>query len=56
MKAKVPVGIRVEYEIYKKAMDEKERALQKGNSAAYSTQSWFSMLIDTGLKVIKNEQ
>ena len=49
------VGLRLERNVYDRAMKAKEEALKNGVSAAYSTQSWFSYVVDEGLKVVKNE-
>ncbi len=49
------VGLRLERNVYERAMKAKEEARKNGIPAAYSTQSWFSYVVDEGLKVIKNE-
>ena len=49
------VGLRLERNVYDRAMKAKEEARKNGIPAAYSTQSWFSYVVDEGLKVIKNE-
>ena len=45
------VGLRLERNVYERAMKAKEEALKNGVSAAYSTQSWFSYLVEQGMKV-----
>ena len=51
------VGIRLERNIYDRAMKEKQEALEKGEQpAAYSTQSWFSMLVNLGMIVWDEEK
>ena len=49
------VGLRLERNVYERAMKAKEEARKNGIPAAYSTQSWFSYVVDEGLKVMKNE-
>ena len=49
------VGLRLERNVYDRAMKAKEDALKNGVSAAYSTQSWFSYLVEQGMKAIKYE-
>ena len=49
------VGLRLERNVYERAMKAKEDALKNGVSAAYSTQSWFSYLVEQGMKAIKYE-
>ena len=49
------VGLRLERNVYERAMKAKEEARKNGIPAAYSTQSWFSYVVDEGLKVVKNE-
>ena len=49
------VGLRLERNVYERAMKAKEEARKNGIPAAYSTQSWFSYVVDEGLKAIKDE-
>lgn len=49
------VGLRLERNVYERAMKAKEEARKNGIPAAYSTQSWFSYVVDEGLKVVGNE-
>ena len=46
------VGLRLERNVYERAMKAKEEAVKNGVSAAYSTQSWFSYLVEQGMKVV----
>ncbi|MCL5732321.1 MAG: hypothetical protein M1285_02885 [Candidatus Thermoplasmatota archaeon] len=49
------VGLRIDRNVYNMAMKMKETARMNGNPAAYSTQSWFSMLIMKGMDELKTE-
>lgn len=49
------VGIRLDRSVYDEAMKQKEIAKKRKNSAAYSTQSWFSMLVVYGMEKIQEE-
>ena len=48
-------GIRVERSVYDKAMKMKQEALKNDDARAYSTQSWFSMLITKGMAAMVEE-
>ena len=48
-------GIRVERSVYDKAMKMKQEALKNDDARAYSTQSWFSMLITKGMATMIDE-
>jgi hypothetical protein len=48
-------GIRVERSVYDKAMKMKQDALKNDDARAYSTQSWFSMLITKGMAAMVEE-
>ena len=48
-------GIRVERSVYDKAMKMKQDALENDDARAYSTQSWFSMLITKGMAAMIEE-
>lgn len=49
------VGLRIDRNVYNMAMKMKETARMNGNPAAYSTQSWFSMLIMKGIEKMQEE-
>lgn len=46
----VSAGVRIERSIFEWAMVQKKRALDLGEPSSYSTQSWFSMLVERGLR------
>lgn len=48
-------GLRIDRQVYNQAMELKEKAKLRGEPAAYSTMSWFSMLIMKGLDEMKKE-
>ena len=43
------VGLRLDRTGYEKSMKLKKQAKDKGDPVAYSTQSWFSMLVMMGI-------
>ena len=49
------VGLRIDRQVYEQAMLFKDIGRNKGDAAAYSTQSWFSMLIMKGMDELKTE-
>ena len=48
-------GLRIDRQVYNQAMELKEKAKERGDPAAYSTMSWFSMLIMKGIDEMKKE-
>ena len=53
IKTEKSAGVRIERSVYQEAMKAKEVAIRNGDARAYSTQSWFSMLIKEGLESMK---
>ena len=49
------VGLRMDRSVYDKAMILKEKAKEKNEGAAYSTQAWFSMLTMKGMERLREE-